>query len=167
MHIDSCLLSDESASRKRIRRTLSGLSKGVLFTYHRVLLADLRRGFRINSKMTALEGSSANWGATGRDRDSILRRMVALRVPRGVEDDSAMDAQWFEHLRASATAMEPPREEPTTGKSMGPRGLCMWMQNDLCGKRLVENFLKCGADTPTDQEAGFLHHRFVLVLVVR
>ena len=51
---------------------------------------------------------SVNWGAaTGRDRDSILHRMVALRVPRGVEDEPAMDAQWFEHFRASATAMEP------------------------------------------------------------
>ena len=41
--------------------------------------------------MTALEGLFRKLGAaTGRDRDSILRRMVALRVPRGVEDDPAI-----------------------------------------------------------------------------
>ena len=43
-------------------------------------------------------------------------------VPRGVEDDPGMDAQWFEHLRASATAMELPGTGPTTGKPMGHRG---------------------------------------------
>ena len=54
--------------------------------------------------MMALEGLFRELGAaTGRDRDSILRRMVALRVPRGVEDDPAVDAQWFEHFPASAT----------------------------------------------------------------
>ena len=63
---------------------------------------------RTMAKMMALEGLFRKLGAaTGRDRDSTLRRMVALRVPRGVDDDPAMDAQWFEHLRASATAMEP------------------------------------------------------------
>ena len=37
------------------------------------------------------------------------------------------------------------------------------MQNDPCGKRLVGNFLEW-CDTPADQEAGFLHHRWVLVI---
>ena len=58
--------------------------------------------------MMALEGLFRKLAAaTGRDCGSILRRMVALRVPRGVKDDPAMDAQWFKYLRASATAMEP------------------------------------------------------------
>ena len=60
---------------------------------------------RIKAKMMSLEGLFRKLGAaTGRDRDSILRRMVALGVPRGGEDDPAMDAQLFEHLRVSATA---------------------------------------------------------------
>ena len=60
------------------------------------------------AKMMALEGLFRKLeAAMVRDRDSILRRMEALRVPRGVEDDPAMDAQWFEHFRASATAMDP------------------------------------------------------------
>ena len=72
--------------------------------------------------MMALEGLFRKLGAaTGRDRDSMLRRMVALWVPRKVEDDPATDAQWFEHLRASATAMG-----LTTGQPMGPHGLCRW-----------------------------------------
>ena len=38
-----------------------------------------------------------------------------------------MDAQWFEHLRASATAMEPSHGMGlTTGQPMGPRELCRW-----------------------------------------
>ena len=67
--------------------------------------------------------------ATGRDRDSILSRMAALRVPRGVEDDPPMDAQWFKYLRASATAMDPLPPHGlglTTGQPMGPRGLRRW-----------------------------------------
>ena len=64
---------------------------------------------RIKAKKMALEGLFRKLGAaTGRDRDSILRRMVALWVPRGVEDDPATDAQRFGHLRASAPALEPP-----------------------------------------------------------
>ena len=58
-----------------------------------------------------------------RGRDFILRRMVALRVPSLTDDDPAMDWQWFEHLRASATAAEPPSAtEPMTGV----RGPCRW-----------------------------------------
>ena len=99
-----------------------------------------------------------------RDRDSILRRMVALRVPRGVEDDLAMDAQWFEDLRASATAVEPPRVGADDGPAHGsPRAMqvvkaiikCSGeMQNDLCGKRLVGNLLK-RCDTPLIRKPGF------------
>ena len=78
--------------------------------------------------------------------------MVALRVPRGVEDDPATDAQWFEHLRASGTTMETPR----VGADDGPAHGSPWtaqvvkaimkcsgeMQNDLCGQRLVGNLLE-------------------------
>ena len=77
--------------------------------------------------MVALEGLFRKLGAaTGRDRDSILRRMVALRVPRWVEDDPATDAQWFEHHRASATAKEPPRNGSDEGQPEISRGLCRW-----------------------------------------
>ena len=70
--------------------------------------------------MVALEGLFRKLGAaTERDRDSILRRMVALRVPRGMEDDAAMDAQWFEHVRASATTMELPRDGADDGQAHG------------------------------------------------
>ena len=102
--------------------------------------------------------------ATGRDRDSILRRMAALRVPRGVEDDLPMDAQWFEHLRASATATEPPR----AGVDDRPAHLSPWTtqvvkainkcsgetQNDLCEERLVGNFLEW-CDIPLIGKPGF------------
>ena len=102
--------------------------------------------------------------ATGRDRDSIPRRMMALRVPRGVEDDPAMDAQWFEHLCASATALELSRD----GADDGPAHASPWtlqvlkaiikrsgeMQNDLCGKSLVGNFLEW-CDTSLDRKPGF------------
>ena len=80
-------------------------------------------------------------------------------MPRGVEDDPAMDAQWFEHLRASATAM---------GLTIGPAHGFPWtlqvvkaiikcsgeMQNDLCGKRLIGNFLKW-CDFPLVRKPGF------------
>ena len=87
---------------------------GVLFTYHRFSWRTFEGVFsssalrRIKEKKMALEGLFRKHRvATGRDRDFFLRRLVALGVPRGVEDDPAMDVQWFEHLRASATAMEP------------------------------------------------------------
>ena len=70
--------------------------------------------------MVALEGLFLQLGAaTKRDRDSILRRMVALRVPRGVEDVTAMVAQLFEHFRASATAMERSGDGADDGPSHG------------------------------------------------
>ena len=90
--------------------------------------------------------------------------MVALRVLRGVEDDPTIDAQWFEHLRASATAMEPLRG----GADDGPARGSPWtmqvvkatvkcsgeVQNDLCGKRLIGNFLE-RCDTPLIKKPGF------------
>ena len=103
--------------------------------------------------MKALEGLFRKLEAvTGRDRDSILRRMVALRVPRRVEDDPAMDAQWSEDLRESVTAMEPPRDWADDGRAHGSPwtmhvvnsfAKCSGeMENDLCGKRLDGNFLE-------------------------
>ena len=75
---------------------------GALFTCHAFSWRTFEGVFsssaprRIKAKMMALEGLFRELGAaTKRDRDSILRRMVALRVPRGREDDSAMVAQWF------------------------------------------------------------------------
>ena len=83
-----------------------------------------------------------------------------------------MDAQVFEQLRASATATEPPRDgadgpahgSPWTMQVVKAIIKCSGeMQNDLCGKRLDGNFLKW-CDTPLIREAGFLHHRWVLVV---
>ena len=123
--------------------------------------------------MLALEGLFRKLGAaTGRDRDSILRRMVALRVPRGVEDDPAVDA-------GSSISLRPPSPWSPSSPGRGGRRASQrspWtlqvvkaiikcsseMQNDRCGKRLVGNFLELRH--PTDQEAGFLHYRRVLVV---
>ena len=76
--------------------------------------------------------------------------------------------QWmrsgFEHHRASATAMEPPPD----GAHDGPAHGSPWtmqvvkaiikrsgeLQNDLCGKRLVGNFLE-RCDTPLIRKPGF------------
>ena len=74
-----------------------------------------------------------------------------------------MDAQWFEHLRASATAVEPPQHGADDGPAHGfPWTLqvvtaimkcCGEMQNDLYGKRLVGNFLEW-CDTPLIRKPG-------------
>ena len=61
----------------------------------------------------ALEGLFRKIGAT------TVRRMVALGVHRGVEEDPAMNAQWFEHLRAAATATEPPHDGVDEGQDHG------------------------------------------------
>ena len=63
-----------------------------------------------------------------------------------------MDEQWFEHLRADATAMELHRGRADDGQGHGSSWTMHVMkailkcsgevQNDLCGKRLVGNFLK-------------------------
>ena len=55
---------------------------------------------RIVAKMMALESLFRKLGP---DRDSVIRRIVALKTPREGVDDQELDAQWFEHLRASAT----------------------------------------------------------------
>ena len=113
--------------------------------------------------MMALEGLFRKLGAaTGRDRDSILRRMVALRVPRRVEDDPAVDGQWFEDLRASVNRHGTPTADD------GPAHGSPWtmqvvkgiikcsgeMQNDLCGKRAVGNFREW-CDTQRIRKPGF------------
>ena len=85
--------------------------------------ADLRRGFLVVCS-TAYHGEddgagrslSVKWWLPR--RETVTRSCVALRVPRGVEDVPAMDAQWFEHLRA-ATAMEPPRDGADDGRAHG------------------------------------------------
>ena len=61
-----------------------------------------------------------------------------------------MDAQWFEHLRASATAMArvgaddgPAHGSPWTTQVVKAIIKCSGeMQNDNCRKRLVGNFLQ-------------------------
>ena len=72
-----------------------------------------------------------------------------------------MDAQFFEHLRASSTAMEPPRDGADDGPARGSpwtmqvvKAITSEMQNDLCGKRLDGNFLKW-RDTPLIRKPGF------------
>ena len=98
---------------------------GVLFTYHGF---SWRTFEGVSHRSSAYQGEDDGAGrslpqtgaATGRDRDSILRRMVALRVPRGVEDDRAMDAQWFEHFRASGTTMETLFDEIANSSSAPP-----------------------------------------------
>ena len=59
--------------------------------------------------MMALNVSSVNWEPPRGETvtRSSVEWWVALWVACAVEDDPALDAQWFEHLRASATAMEP------------------------------------------------------------
>ena len=91
----------------------------------------------IKAKMMALQGIFRKLEvAMGRDCDSILRRMAALRALRGVEDDPAMDAQWFEHLRASATAREPPLDGLTTGSP--------WTM------QVVKAIIKCSGEMQND-----------------
>ena len=108
----------------------------------------------------ALEGLFRQVEATTvRDRDSIPRRMVALRVPRGVEDSPAMEEQWLEHLRTAATAMEPPCDGADDGQGHGSPLKAIIkcsgeVQNDLCGKRLVRNFLEW-CDTSLNRKPGF------------
>ena len=109
----------------------------------------------------ALEGLFRKLGAaTGRDRDSILRRMVALAVPRRVEDDPL----WMRS--GSSTSVRPP--PPWNPHDDGPADGSPWtmqvvnaimkcsgeMQNDLCGKRLVGNFLGW-CDTQLVRKPGF------------
>ena len=66
----------------------------------------------------------------------------------------------FEHLRASATALEPPRDgaddgSPWTMQVVKAIVKCSGeMQNDLCGKRLVGNFLEW-CNTPLIRKSDF------------
>ena len=117
LQLGSRRLSWRWASSRPPKRT-----DGTSFTYHGFSWRTFEGVFsssaprRVKAKMISLEGLFCKLGAaTGQDRDSILRRMVALRAPRGVEDETAMDAQWFEQLPASATAMEPPRDGADDG----------------------------------------------------
>ena len=90
---------------------------GVLFTHHGYSWREFEGIFcssalrRILGKMMALEGLFRKTGnATARDRGSVIRRIAALRTPRDAEDDPALDAPWFGHLRAAVTGAEPPRD---------------------------------------------------------
>ena len=121
--------------------------KGVLFTFHGFSWRPFEGVFsssalrRIKAKMVALEGLFRKLGAaTGRDRDSIVSRMLALRVPRGMEDDPAMDARWFEHLCASATAVEPSRD----GSGDGPARGSPWTV------QVVKAIIKCSGEMQND-----------------
>ena len=101
---------------------------GVLFTYQGFSWRTFEGVFsssalrRIKAKMVALEGLFRELeAATGRDRDSILRRMVALRVPRGVEDDPAIGVRappCVRHRQGTPGADD--------GPAHGSRGLCRW-----------------------------------------
>ena len=70
----------------------------------------------------------------------------------------ALDALWFGHLRAAATGAEPPRDggdAPWTTQVIKAIIKCSTdMQNDLCGKRIVGNFVEW-CDTPIQVEPGF------------
>ena len=107
----------------------------------------------------ALEGLFRKIGtATARDRDSILRRIVALHTPRDAVDDLALGALWFEHLHVAATGAEPPRDggdAPWTTQVIEAIIKCSTdTQNDLCSKRTVGNFVEW-CDTPIARKPGF------------
>ena len=108
----------------------------------------------------ALEGLFRKIGnATARDHDSIIRRIEALRTPRDAGDDPVLDALWFGHLRAAATGAEPPRDggdAPWTTQVIKAIIKCSTdVQNDLCGKRTVGNFVEW-CDTPSGSPASRL-----------
>ena len=71
-----------------------------------------------------------------------------------------MDAQCFENFRASATATEPHGKVPAHGSPWTVQVVkaiikcSSEMQNDLCAKRLVGNFLEW-CETPLIWEQGF------------
>ena len=138
---------------------------GVLFTYHGYSWRKFEGIFsssalrRIKGKMMALEGLFRKRGtATARDRASIIRRIEALRTPRDAVDDPALDALWFGHLHAAATGAEPPRDggdAPWTTQVIKAIIKCSTdMQNDLCGKRTVGNFVEW-CDPPIQLKPGF------------
>ena len=138
---------------------------GVLFTNHGFSWREFAGVFssstlrRIKSDMMALEGLFWKIGtATARDRDSVIHRIVALRTPRDAADDKALNALWFQHLHAAATRAVPPRDggvAPRTTQAILATTKCAYdMQNDLCGKRVVGNFVDW-CDTPITRKPGF------------
>ena len=107
----------------------------------------------------ALEGLFRKFGTdTPRDRDSVINRIVALRTPRDPVDNPALDAPCFEHMHAAATGADPPRDggdAPWTNQVIKAIIKCSTdMQNDLCGKRIVGNFVEW-CDTPITRKPGF------------
>ena len=83
---------------------------------------------------------------------------MAVRTPRDAADDQALDALWFQHLHAAATSAEPPRDggdAPWTTQVIKAIIKCSCdMQNDLCGKRIVGNFVEW-CDTPITRKPCF------------
>ena len=69
-----------------------------------------------------------------------------------------MDAPWFGHLRAAATGAEPPRDgcdAPWTTQVIKAIIKCSTdVQNDVCGKRKVGNFVEW-CDTPIQLKLCF------------
>ena len=133
-------------------RELLRAHNGVLFTHHGFSWRKFDGIFSssalrcVKAKMMALEGLFRKLGpGTARDRESTINRIVALRTPCEGADDASLDAQWFEHLCACATAADPPREGGDAyGDVHGPPWAMQIvkaivecsidMQNDLCGK---------------------------------
>ena len=126
---------------------------GVLFTNHGFSWRKFEGVFfssalrRSKSNMLALEGLFQKIGtATARDRDTVIHRIVALRTPRDAADDKALAALWFQHSHAAATGAEPPRDEgdaPWTTQVRKEIIKCSCdMQNELCGRRIVGNFVE-------------------------
>ena len=102
----------------------------------------------------ALEGLFKKIGnAAARDRDSIIRRIEAL-TPRDAEDDPALEAPSFGHLRAAATRAKLPRDGGDASWTKAVIKCSTDMQNDLCGKRTVGNFVEW-CDTPIQRKPGF------------
>ena len=113
-----------------LRALEGGLHKrahnGVPFTYHGFSWRTLEGVFsssalrRIETKMISLESLFRKLGPPR--GETVTRSFVEwwLLGCFAGEDDTAMDAQWFEHLRASATAMEPPRDGADDGPAWVP-----------------------------------------------
>ena len=138
---------------------------GVLYTYHGFSWRKFEGVFssstlcRIKRKMMTLEGLFRKFGTdTPRDRDSVINRIVALRTPRDTVDNPALDAPWFQHMHAAATGADPPRDGGdapwTTQVIKAIIKFSTDMQNDLCGKRIVGNFVEW-CDTPIARKPGF------------
>ena len=156
---------------------------GVLFTYHKFSLRTFKGVFsssalrRTKAKMMALEGLFRKLEAL---RDSILCRMVALRMLRGGgrprNGCAVVRAPPCVRHHHGTPLLSPPHPPHGLGLTTGQHG-SLWtlqmvkaiikcsgeLQNDLCGKRLVGNFLEW-CDTPLIKKLGFSAAGWVLVV---